>query len=97
MRAAALRFEVHLHHGQSLKEKRAVVRPVIEGLRRLASVSVAEVDHHDKWQRAAIGVAVVAPDAGRLDDLITRIHRYFDGQLELEVVKVDVFHMEEAP
>jgi hypothetical protein len=97
MRAAALRIEVRLHHGQSLKEKRAVLRPVIEGLRRLVSVSVAEVDHHDKWQRSAIGVAVVATDAGRLDDLITRIHRYFDDQLELEVVRIDVHHMEETP
>jgi hypothetical protein len=42
-------------------------------------------------------VAVVATDAGRLDDLITRIHRYFDDQLELEVVRIDVHHMEETP
>ncbi len=96
MRAAALRIEVHLFHGQSLKEKRAVLRPVIEGLRRLLSVSVAEVDDHDHWQKAAIGVALVAPDAARLDELITRIQRYFDDQLELEVVQVGVYHMEET-
>ena len=58
---------------------------------------MAEVDHHDAWQRAAIGVALVAADASRLDALITRVRHYFDDQLELDVVKVEVHHMEEAP
>lgn len=97
MRAVALRFEIHIRHSQSLKDKRAVIRPLVEGLRKLVSVSVAEVDHHDAWQRAAIGVAVVAADASRLDALITRVRHYFDDQLELDVVKVEVHHMEEAP
>ncbi|MFB3110083.1 MAG: DUF503 family protein, partial [Acidimicrobiia bacterium] len=47
MRVAALRVEIHLPAPQSLKEKRAVLRPVIEGMRRLGSFSIAEVDHHD--------------------------------------------------
>jgi uncharacterized protein YlxP (DUF503 family) len=97
MRAAALRFELHIHQSQSLKDKRAVIRPLVEGLRKLVSASVAEVDYHDAWQRAAVGVALVAADAGRLDTLITRVQRYFDDQLELDVVKVEVHHMEEAP
>lgn len=97
MRAVALRFELHIPHSQSLKEKRAVLRPLVEGLRRLVSASVAEVDHHDTWQRATIGVALVAADAGRLDVLITRVRRYFDDQLDLDVVKVEMHHMEEAP
>jgi len=97
MRAVALRFELHIHQSRSLKDKRAVIRPLVEGLRKLVSASVAEVDHHDSWQRAAIGVALVAPDAGRLDVLITRVQRYFEDQLELDVVKVEVHHMEEAP
>jgi uncharacterized protein YlxP (DUF503 family) len=97
MRAVALRFEIHIPDSQSLKDKRAVIRPLVEGLRRLVSASVAEVDHHDAWQRASIGVALVAADAGRLEALITRVRRYVDDQLELDVVEVAVHHMEEAP
>ena len=62
MRVAALRVEIHLPAPQSLKEKRAVLRPVIERLRRLGSYSIAEVDHQNDWQRASIGVAIAAPD-----------------------------------
>ena len=95
MHAAALRIEVHIGESNSLKEKRKVVRPFVEGLRHLASLSVAEVDHHDTWQRAAIGVAVVAPDARELERLIDRIRRYVDDQVELSVVEVTVTYMED--
>lgn len=97
MRAAALRVEIHIPHSQSLKEKRAVLRPLVEGLRRMMSVSVSEVAHQDTWQRTTIGVAVVAPDGGRLDELIGRVQRYFEGQLEIDLIGVEVYHMEQAP
>jgi uncharacterized protein YlxP (DUF503 family) len=37
MRATVLRVELHLPVPQSLKQKRAVLRPIIEGMRRLGS------------------------------------------------------------
>ena len=88
MRAAALRVELHLPTPQSLKEKRAVLRPILEGMRRLGSYSVAEVDHHDTWQRAAIGVAIVAPDGRSLAHQVSKLRRYLDGRLEVEVLEV---------
>ncbi|HKY49398.1 MAG TPA: DUF503 domain-containing protein [Acidimicrobiia bacterium] len=96
MNAAALRFELHIQGSESLKEKRAVLRPLIEGLRRQLSVSVSEVDHQDTWQRVGLGVAVVAPDGGRLEALIDRIRRYVDDNLEVEVCDVAVYYMESA-
>jgi uncharacterized protein YlxP (DUF503 family) len=96
MKAAALRFELHLPDCHSLKEKRAVVRPLVEGLRRHLSVSVSEVDHHDTWQRCGLGVAVVAPDGGRLESLVERIVRYVDDNLEVEVHEVEVSYLEES-
>jgi uncharacterized protein YlxP (DUF503 family) len=95
MRAAALRVELHLPTPQSLKEKRAVLRPVIEGMRRLGSYSVAEVDHHDLWQRATIGVAIVAPDGKSLAMQVSRLRRYLEAQLELEVLDVLMSELEE--
>jgi uncharacterized protein YlxP (DUF503 family) len=95
MRAAALRVELHLPASQSLKDKRAVLRPVIEGLRRLGSYSVAEVGYHDKWQRAAIGVAIAAPDGESLAMQVSKLRRYLDGQLEVEVLDVRMSELEE--
>lgn len=94
MRVAALRVEIRLPTPQSLKEKRAVLRPVIEGMRRLGSFSVAEVGHHDDWQRATVGVAVVAPDGRGLDMQISKLRRYLDSRLEIEVFDVFMSELE---
>jgi hypothetical protein len=95
MRVAALRVELHLPTAQSLKEKRAVLRPFLEGLKRLGSYSVAEVDHHDSWQRAAVGVAIVAPDGVGLAMQVSRVRRYLDGQLEVDVLDVLISELDE--
>jgi hypothetical protein len=95
MRAAALRVELHLPNPQSLKEKRAVLRPFIEGIRRLGSYSVAEVGHHDLWQRATVGVAIAAPDGRSLAMQISKLRRYLEAQLEVEVLDVLISELEE--
>jgi uncharacterized protein YlxP (DUF503 family) len=95
MRAAALRVELHLPGPQSLKAKRAVLRPIVEGIKRLGSYSVAEVDHHDRWQRAAVGVAIAAPDGDSLATQISRIRRYLDGRPDIEVIDIRVAELEE--
>jgi uncharacterized protein YlxP (DUF503 family) len=96
MQVAAVRFELHIPESRSLKAKRSVVRPIVEGLRRRMSVSVSEVDHHDTWQRAAIGVAVVAPDAAHLEQLLRAIHDYVDRhEPEVVVLEVSVAYLEE--
>jgi uncharacterized protein YlxP (DUF503 family) len=95
MKVAAIRIELHIGASQSLKEKRSVLRPVIEGLRRNLSASVAEVDHQDTWQRAAIGVALVARDVAELERMIDQTRRHFDSQLRCEMVAFTVSHMEE--
>ena len=95
MRAAALRVELHLPGPQSLKAKRAVLRPVVEGIKRLGSYSVAEVDHHDLWQRAALGVAIAAPDGKSLGMQLSKLRNYLDSCLEVEVVDLFVTEMEE--
>jgi hypothetical protein len=92
MRVAALRVELHLPLPQSLKEKRSVLRPVIEGLRRLGSYSVAEVGHHDSWQRATIGVAIVAPDGPSLHAHVGKVRAYLDSRPGVEIV--DFFESE---
>ncbi|MGA7096093.1 MAG: DUF503 domain-containing protein [Acidimicrobiia bacterium] len=95
MRAAALKVELHLPNPRSLKAKRAVLRPLVEGLKRLGSYSVAEVDHHDSWQRAAIGIAIVAPDGRSLAMQVSKLHRYLDAQPEADVLEILMSEIEE--
>ena len=61
-----LTVELHLPMAHSLKEKRMVLRGVKDRLKKF-NVAVAEVDHHDLWQRAALGVVTVATSADHAD------------------------------
>lgn len=92
MRVAALRVEIRLPAVQSLKEKRAVLRPLLEGFKKLGSYSVAEVDGHDYWQRATLAVAIAARDGRSLNMQMDKLHRYLDSRSEIEVV--DIFKTE---
>jgi uncharacterized protein YlxP (DUF503 family) len=90
----ALRFELHVPMAHSLKDKRAAVRPVVDGLRHRFHVSVAEVDHHDRWQRAAIAVALVAESHRHLDELTATVERFVHGAADVEVVDEDRVYLE---
>jgi uncharacterized protein YlxP (DUF503 family) len=85
------RYELHLPHVHSLKEKRAVVKPIVEGVRRRYSAAAAEVDHQDTWQRAAIGVGVVSGAAGHATDVLDAIERFIWSFPEVEVTAVEQF------
>ena len=68
---AILTVELHFPEASSLKGKRHYVRSAKDNLRNRFGASVAEVDHHDLWQRATLTVACVgrsASDAGALAD-----------------------------
>ena len=86
MHIAAVRFDLHLPHVHSLKEKRAVIKPILEGVRRRYQATSAEVDHQDKWQRAALGVAVVSASAGHAREVMDAIERFVWSFPEVEVV-----------
>jgi uncharacterized protein YlxP (DUF503 family) len=89
MHAAAVRFELFVPESRSLKTKRAALRPIIDGLRHRLRVSVAEIDHQDTWQRAAIAVAVVAESDGKLRDVLAQVERLVANAPDVELTDVE--------
>lgn len=88
--AAVARFELHVPVSQSLKAKRAAIRPIVDGLRHRFHVSVAEVDHNDTWQRAAIAVAVVAADHRHVSEVLDSVERFVAAAADVELLDADV-------
>jgi uncharacterized protein len=60
MPVGLLTLELHIADAQSLKDKRQVLRSLKDKLRQKFNVAVAEMDHHDVWQRSVIGVVTLA-------------------------------------
>jgi uncharacterized protein len=85
MFVCALRIEIHIPHAHSLKERRAVVKPLTEGIRNRHPVAVAEVGFQDKWQRAALGIAAVGSSEGQVTELLDTVERFVWSWPEIEV------------
>ena len=95
MHAAAVCFDLHVPESQSLKVKRAAIRPIVDGLRHRFHVSVAEVGHQNQWQRCAIGVAVVAESDGHLREILDSVERFVDRASDVDLLEVATTWMDD--
>jgi uncharacterized protein YlxP (DUF503 family) len=90
-----LSAELHFPDNHSLKGKRKELLSVKAQLQRRFGASVAEVDHHEVWQRSRLTVACVARGHSELVGLLDGAERYLASQafellgVEREVVTLD--------
>jgi len=76
---AILTVELHFPEAHSLKGKRHFLRSAKDNLRNRFGASVAEVDHHDLWQRAALTVACTARSARDAEELADGAERWLNS------------------
>jgi len=70
-----LTWDLHLEGCLSLKERRSVLQPLKQALRRQLNVSVAEVDPQDLWQRATLACAAVGSDRSVVEETLRTADR----------------------
>jgi uncharacterized protein YlxP (DUF503 family) len=80
-----LNVELHFPESGSLKGKRKFVKSAKAQLQNRFGAAVAEVDHHELWQRSRLTVACVAREPREADRLLEEAVRYLSGQ-EYELV-----------
>lgn len=73
MPVGLLTLEIHLPYSHSLKEKRAVIRKIRDRLRARFNVAVAELDQHDAWQHATLGVVSVSNSQPLLESVFHQV------------------------
>ena len=81
------RFELFVPHSGSLKAKRQVLRPVVDRVRNKLNISIAEVDHQDLWQRAALGVTCVSASVDQCRKLLAEAEKVI-GRVTLEGAEI---------
>jgi uncharacterized protein YlxP (DUF503 family) len=82
----ALVVELHFPACRSLKEKRSVLRPVVDGARSRFGVAVAETGYQELHQRAIIEVAAAAAGERVVTETLDSVERYIWSLPGLEVV-----------
>lgn len=87
-----LTVPIHLHGLGSIKDKRKIVKSIIERLRSRFNASVSETDAQDNKRLAIIAIAVVSNESRFVEEqLDTIVHfiqqdgRFFPGQIQREI------------
>lgn len=81
-----IEFDLLLGDVHSLKDKRSVVRPLVNELKRRFQVSVAEVSNQDLHRRTGIGVGVVASDRSHVVELLDGVESFVANRPEPELL-----------
>lgn len=92
MAVVAVLLSLHLPGVTSLKEKRAVVRSLVERLRSRLNVAAAEVGLQDQLQHAEIGFSTVSEELTTARRLAEEARRFADDELlgNAEVIATEI-------
>jgi hypothetical protein len=90
-------IEIQVFESHSLKEKRRVVRSLIERARHRFNAGIAEVAHQDTWQLAGLGITCVSGSASHVDQMLAEIVRFIEASLAfgaLTDVQTEIIHLD---
>ena len=73
MNVGILQVHLHVPDARSLKDKRRIVRMLLDRARSQFHVAAAEVDDQDTWQSAVLGFAYVSGDARHATEVVTKV------------------------
>lgn len=82
------RLELTLMEGDSLKEKRQVVRSIVERLQHRFNISIAETAQHDMLRRAEIGLAAVSNETVYLEKLMGKVVNFVDQDTRVQIINI---------
>lgn len=85
--------QLHLFSIGSLKEKRSIVKSLVERLKSRFNISAAEVDFNDSKIKALVGIAAVSNDRRFIDQQFDKIINFIrnDGRFALGQVERETF------
>jgi uncharacterized protein YlxP (DUF503 family) len=83
-------LELHIPGCRSLKEKRLVLRSLMERARRRFNVAVSESAWHDQWQRAGVCVVTVSNDAAVVHSILSRVQTLVEKDARVQMLDVHV-------
>ena len=82
-------FELHLPQSRSLKQKRKVVKGLVERIHKRFKVSIIESDHHDLHQRSEISIALVALCESEAERIFDAIRGLVDQEFDAALLRWD--------
>ncbi len=91
MKVGILMINLRLPENSSLKGKRQLLKPITSRLKNRFNVSVAEIDHHDLWQLASLGICCVSNEKRHIDEVLSKVVNFVSsGQFNVEILEHEI-------
>ena len=90
MRVGAMKIHLEITDSASLKDKRMVLKGLKDRIRNRFNVSISEIDHHDKWQRSTLGVAVVSHDKKFIDSVLNKVMNHIEETRSVLILDTEI-------
>lgn len=88
MLVCLIKIRLRIHAAQSLKEKRRVLKSVLEKTRHKFGLTIAEVGDNDLWQSSCIGAALVGNSRVLLEKEMEKVLAFIERDLGVEIIEV---------
>lgn len=73
----------------SLKEKRMVLKSLINRVRNRFNVSISEIDNQDNHKILTIGIACVSNDTMQVNSILDKVINYVETNSEAEIFDIN--------
>ena len=91
MNVGVCKIRLRLPDNLSLKDKRRVLKSITARVGNKFNVSVAEVDDHDLWQAATLGICCVSNNKRYTNEVLSKIVDFvIEGRFEVEILDYEI-------
>ena len=88
MKILIMKFTLRASWSHSLKEKRMVVKSIIQKLKNKFNISVSEVANQDIHQTIVIGIAGICGTSAILDSTMENIITFIECNTDAEIIDI---------
>jgi len=84
------KLDLRIPENHSLKEKRHVLRKLIDRVRTRFNVAISEVGDNDVWQRAQMGFCTVGNDRRHINSSLDKVIYFIEQMNLVEMVRTEI-------
>ncbi|MFO7886961.1 MAG: DUF503 domain-containing protein [Eubacteriales bacterium] len=83
--------EIYIYESNCLKDKRRILKSIIDRLKSKYNITIAETDYNEKWNRSVITFAAVSNSGKFSDKVIYKVLRIIENDDRIEVTKNELY------
>ncbi len=89
MKILILKITLRSSWVSSLKEKRMIVKSLIQRLKNKFNISVSEIDAQDIHKTVAIGMVGICGNSAQVDSTAENIIEFIDSNTDAEIIHIE--------